>query len=171
MNNNRSLRNEAEFLDAIATVEGIVAIRDALMSTGASPVEANGVVGWLLDKATGREDLTSGPTRSKYRKLLNSIEPPTGHDPRGRSLSAARTSEEMSRILAELERRAEAGELDHSALWAYLTEHLEDTGQLIMFGRHLNLSDPATGRIKSVIGGNVVDFPATIPASAIAVAA
>ena len=72
--NPRSLGNEAPFvsLDVIALAD----VKAELIAMGSSPAEASGVVGWLIDKAAGNPDITSAPTRSRYRKLLAELDQP-----------------------------------------------------------------------------------------------
>ena len=52
-----------------ATLDDLAELRRRLAELDVSPQAAKGVVGWLLELATG-EDTTSEPTRTRYRKVL-----------------------------------------------------------------------------------------------------
>ena len=72
--NQRALRNEAAWLPE--TLEDAVAVRRAIMDAGYARAHADGVVGWLVGKAAGEPDTTGQAVRSRYRKLLATLESP-----------------------------------------------------------------------------------------------
>lgn len=69
--NIRALRNEADHLPA--SLEDAAAVRRSLIDAGQTPQVADGIVGWLVAKATGEPDYTSAPTRSRYRRILATL--------------------------------------------------------------------------------------------------
>lgn len=71
------LREEAAFLPT--SVDDLVELRRRLIDSGHPDQVASAIVGWLVAKTTDDPDLTASSTRSRYRKILASIEPL--HDP------------------------------------------------------------------------------------------
>jgi len=85
--NLRALRNEADHLPS--SLEEAAAIRAALLDAGQPPQVADGIVGWLIAKATGQPDLTAATTRSRYRRVLATLPPTVGNNATGRLLRRA----------------------------------------------------------------------------------
>jgi hypothetical protein len=69
-------RNEADFLPE--SLEDLADLRRRVMDAGHSAPVANGLLGWLVSKAAGEDDVTNSVTRSKYRKILAELPPPEG---------------------------------------------------------------------------------------------
>lgn len=73
--NPRSLQIEAHYLTT--DVRDLAELKARLIENGEPAPRAAGIIGWLVDKSTGRQDLTSAQTRSTYRKALAGLgEPP-----------------------------------------------------------------------------------------------
>lgn len=73
--NPRSIQIEGHYITS--DVAELATLKSRLIDAGASPVTANGVLGWLVDKAAGRRDVTGPSTRSRYRRALEALgEPP-----------------------------------------------------------------------------------------------
>jgi hypothetical protein len=71
--NPRSVGVEEVFLEDAKSPEKLAVLRDRVLDLGEPSQTANGVVGFLLNKATGRPDDTSSATRAKYRKILTRL--------------------------------------------------------------------------------------------------
>lgn len=73
--NPRSLQIEAHYIST--DVVELANLKAKLLDNGEPPSLASGLVGWLVDKAAGRRDLTAASTRSRYRRALEALgEPP-----------------------------------------------------------------------------------------------
>jgi hypothetical protein len=57
----------------VKSPEHLAQLRDHVLELGEPTQVANGIVGWLLGKATGRPDITSSDTRAKYRSVLRKL--------------------------------------------------------------------------------------------------
>jgi hypothetical protein len=82
--NPRSIGAEADFITT--DVGELAELKQRLLAAGVSYSVANGIVGWLVDKATGTPDLTAQATRANYRKTLAEH----GHGPAPRRRARAR---------------------------------------------------------------------------------
>lgn len=65
-----------------ASVAELAALRDRLIAAGASDQVASGLVGWIVGKAAAQRDLTSAPTRARYRRLLEELDGPLTEEER-----------------------------------------------------------------------------------------
>lgn len=73
--NPRSLQIEAHYLTN--SVADLAELKERLIDNGEPPRLAASLIGWLVDKSTGRPDITAAPTRSRYRRALEALgEPP-----------------------------------------------------------------------------------------------
>lgn len=84
--NPRSIRIEGRYITT--DVAQLARIKQAALEQGESSPVANGLIGWLIDKAVGNPDLASAQTRSNYRKLLARLDE-SGFDHGSVSLSTA----------------------------------------------------------------------------------
>jgi hypothetical protein len=72
--NLRALRNEREWLPR--TLDDAIGIRRTLLDNGVPAERTAGIVSWLIAKAAGETDVTSGLTRARYRKVLAELQSP-----------------------------------------------------------------------------------------------
>jgi hypothetical protein len=71
--NLRALRNEADHLPS--SLDEAMTVRRRLIEAGQSRAIADGIMAWLVTKATGEPDTTDAATRSRYRRILATIPP------------------------------------------------------------------------------------------------
>ena len=71
------------------TLAEAVELHGQIIDAGHRPDVASGAVMWLIEKAHGRDSIT-GPTRSRYRKVLAEI-CEHGHSPRGNGKRSRRS--------------------------------------------------------------------------------
>jgi hypothetical protein len=82
--NPRSIGIERDYLDA--TPVELATLKRRIIESGQRPERAGSMIGWLIDKQAGFEDLTSGTTRALYRKILADLD---AHNPRRTYLELA----------------------------------------------------------------------------------
>jgi hypothetical protein len=51
-------------------------LKRRIIAAGETPDTGSGIIGWIIDKQAGERDLTSAPTRARYRKILAELEAP-----------------------------------------------------------------------------------------------
>lgn len=71
-----AIRDEAAWIPR--TFDELEELRRRLTSAGHAVSVVSGVTGWLVGKALGEDDLTTSPTRSRYRKILRDLETSLG---------------------------------------------------------------------------------------------
>jgi len=64
----RDLRIERHYLPS--SIDELSELRQRVLDLGEPEPTANGLIGWLVAKASGEVDASSAPTRSKYRRIL-----------------------------------------------------------------------------------------------------
>lgn len=97
-----ALQDEADWLPE-APEQLHVAIAQArarLVAAGRSSAEVQGITGWLVGKALGEPDTTTGSTRTRYRKILREVGSADPTDDPKRSPSPHRASPEPPIMLA-----------------------------------------------------------------------
>lgn len=72
--NPRSIGVEGAWLEA--TPVELARLKRRIIAAGERSETASGIIGWIIDKQAGETDLTSGPTRARYRKILAELEAP-----------------------------------------------------------------------------------------------
>lgn len=66
------IRGEAKFIPQ--TIGDLEQLRSKLVTAGHPSQVVNGLTGWLVAKALGEKDTTSGPTRANYRRILAELD-------------------------------------------------------------------------------------------------
>jgi hypothetical protein len=103
-----SIRGEAAWIPH--SFDELEELRRRLTDAGHPASVVHGVSGWLVAKALGEEDLTSGRTRSTYRRILEALgEAPTDREPVRMSTATRRS------LAAHNHRSTRSVELDDAA--------------------------------------------------------
>jgi hypothetical protein len=84
----RDIRNESAWLPE--DLDELLYVTGCAEAEGHPPQVAKGLGMWLVEKALGLPDKTSAPTRSRYRKILASLEA-AGHPPPAHRQAGAAT--------------------------------------------------------------------------------